>query len=325
MILRQQQAGQALVQGLLVMVLATLAAIWAASDWVAQIKRAAAQNHAHWMAAVARGFSDALVATQGDEQQWQSLLARLRASERHDVEPWLHWLQSQGWLSQAVQAHSHAPYRTRLHYVQSHGGCRVSPCPVQIVLVSEPLDAQAPSASDVLLALQGKGLAVSGLAPTKLQGATYQLPNPPTAGAVLPVGSVALMLWQHDQPPPYVRLHETRIVKLDGGLKLAQLPDLQAACSPEGLVQQGADHTLVICQAGRWQAVGQWLDRYASCLPAQPGHIIFDRVLQNPGLGWLVGGGTCKCPGGYQAVEFGSGLKRLGHLTLRDGYLCERL
>lgn len=324
-ILRQAQAGQALLEWVVVMALALMAAVWAAGQWVQDLERAAAQGHAHWLQAVAISISQAIESSHPDPQAWRTLQDRLHAKPRHPVEEWLPWLTEQGWLAAALSKRPHMPYEVTLAAVDQTEGCRIKPCPLAVLLLAQP-NRQGPSdPSDLLSALSGQGLSVSMLAPDRLQGPAYRLANPPLPGPALPVGTVGLLVWRSDRLAPYVRLKEDRLVQFDGGVKLGALATSGAPCAPDGMVSQGANQELLICRQGRWQSVALWEDRYAACLPENPGDPVARGIMAVMGFDTWLTATPCDCQAGFRAVEMGREIKRFGRVELRDGYLCESL
>ena len=309
----------------MVMTLALIGAVWAASQWVHELERTTVQGHAHWLKAVATSVSQALESSLPDPQAWRLLQARLLAKSRHPIDEWLPWLTEQGWLASALNNRPRMPYEVTLAAVDQTAGCRVKPCPLAILLVAQPHDKRLSDPADMLQALGGQGLAVSRLAPDRLQGMTYGLKNPPIPGAVLPLGTVGLLVWRSDRLAPYVRLKEDRLVQLDGGVTLGALARSGKPCTPNGMVSQGPTQALWICREGRWQSVALWEDRYAACLPENPAEQAGRGIMTVMGFDTWLTGVPCDCQAGFQAVEMGREIKRFGQVPLRDGYLCESL
>jgi hypothetical protein len=333
-----RERGQALLEWLLVAALAIMAAVWAASDWVHKAEQTAAQGHAKWLLAVAGSIEQALQHHDAHAGFKVFGQAQLPINTPVPVAPWLVRLKEQGWLSAALTNQPSLPYTVSLLRLDHASGCEGGRCPVAVLLLATPKPAsKAPHPATLLSALEGRGLAVTDLAPHRLQGATYGLANPPVAGAPLPLGTVALLAWRADRVPPYVRLRESRPVQLAGGLQLGQAPGIGHSCHPDGLMMRGVGQKLLVCVGGRWETNQKEYDYLRSCQanPAQNQSPPNNALRQ--GLIWLSGfaslfentdRGTavqCLCPGGFVPVFAGTRHQRLGSVVLQEGYLCQRL
>ena len=315
---RLSQSGQALLEWLLVAMLATMAAVWAAAQWVSHVERAAEQGHAQWLLAVANGLSQAIEA---EPQRWHGQLA---AHQPVALEPVLQQLQEAGWLPRALRQPAGVPYALSVLRWQPEAACQAAQCPAVVLLLAVP-KREAPSAVGVLTALEGRGLAVTDLNPAQLQGAAYTLPNPLVRGLQLPVGTLALLIWRSTHEPPYVRLHETRPVTLAGGVTLGPLADAQASCKPNGHLTQSTQGQLLVCQAGRWQALGADQDHLRACQRPKMDPYA-ESLSHDSGLWAMFGlGSFCPCDKGFGAVRFGQGLRRVGPVLLYEGFACLRL
>lgn len=323
--LRCRQGGQALLEWVLVMTLALIVSVWAASDWVHRVERAAARGQAQWLLAVSKSLEQMLQASQADPDSWKNIQGKLGTGDRQSIEPWLSWLTREGWLIAAMAEKPKAMRDVSLQYIDATTGCNVKPCPTALLLIASPPDDSGVGLSELLIELGGQALWVTELAPDWLQGVAYRLPNPPASGTKLPLGTVALMVWRSDREPPYVRLRETRTVQLDGGMVLGQLPRLGEPCQTEGLVMQDTSGQLLVCHNGRWEMFRIDRGQYQACLPGRQIDEVFRTLVRGDGLDMWVKQDTCECPVGYRSLEIGQGIKRFGSVDLTDGYLCERL
>lgn len=324
---RDCQTGQALVEWMVVAALAMLAVVWAAGEFAQKAEQAAVNGYGQWLQAVAGAIAEVVKQDDAGSNPDAALLGHLPGNTLVPVEPWLDRLKQGGWLAAALASKPKMPYDIQLVRLDTSGSCLSAPCPLTVLLLALPrADRQAPHPAAVLAALAGKGLAVTDLAPNRLQGATYQLPNPPIAGLQLPVGTVGLLAWRADRPPPYVRLHETRSVTLAGGAQLGRLTQTDGACHPEGLLMVGPNGELRVCRSGRWDEIGERHDHVRACLPQPERNHITESLMKLSGL-WEIFGRppTCECPSGFAPFSPGGDGVRVGAVELVDGLACLRL
>lgn len=323
------QVGQALVEWMVVAALAMLVAIWAAGEFAQKAEQAAANGYARWFQAVAGAVQEAMKHYDAGLSSGAGLIEQLPVNVLSPLDGSLVRLKQGGWLPAALSAKPKMPYDVRLARITEAGDCSAGRCPLTVLLLAMPRpNQQAPHPSTVLAALDGQGLAVTDLAPARLQGATYQFANPIANGVNLPVGTVGLLAWRSDKPPPYVRLHETRRVSLAGGVQLGRLAHVNGDCRPDGLVMVGPRSDLQICQGGRWQEVSERHDHVRACLPhAQSNNHILEGLLRVSGFWEIVGvpqQPLCECPAGFARFAPGGGA-HLGSVKLLDGHACLRL
>ena len=324
---REHQRGQALLEWLVAAALALLAAIWAASEFAQKAEVAAVQGYGQWLQAVSGAISDVMKHDDAGTHPSAGLLGQLPVNALAPVEPWLERLKQGGWLASALVAKPALPYEVRLLRLQPRDRCADDQCPMMVLVLALPrTDRQVPHPSAMLAALDGKGLAVTGLAPDRLQGATYQLSNPLTGELPLPLGTVGLLAWHSDRLAPYVRLNESRPVTLAGGARFGQLDDAASDCQPDGLVMLDPSGELRVCRAGLWQRVGQPHDHVRACEALAPDNQALLDLQRNSRLWPLLNPDSiCQCPSGFAAAEFGRDLARVGQVDLLDGYACLRL
>lgn len=324
---RARQCGQALVEWLIVSMLAALAAVWAAGELAREAEVAASRGHAQWLLAVGRAIDQAMAAHDAratDDPAWFDAIS---GEEVVPVQPWLDRLQAAGWLPTALSRTPALPYNVGLVKVDGQGHCDTSPCVRALLLLAVPKAGHpVPDPTTVLLALQGRGLAVSDLAPNRLRGATFDLPNPPTGQQRLPVGTVALLAWRDDHESPYVRLHESRQVTLASGVVLGKRAQTDGACHPSGLVTLSPQGELQVCRDGHWDEVLKSHEHFRACLPQTREQAFRAAWFKYTGFWALMGGGVnCDCDAGFAPVQVVGDDGRVGTVTLRDGYLCQRL
>ena len=326
-VLRGRQSGQALVEWMVISALALMAAIWAAGEFARQAELAAAKGHAQWLWTVGQAIETVMAQTEAGTTSAQQGFEGLPANTLVAAKPFLERMQASGWLLRALAAEPTLPYDVRLLKLDQPGACDANTCTQILLLLAVPKPGKSvPDASHLLLALQGKGLAITDLAPDYLRGAAFTLANPPTGNQRLPVGTVALLAWRHDREPPYVRLNESRQVTLAGGVLLGRLGEDEGACQPVGLVMLGPAGDLRVCKDGQWGTVSESHEHFQACLPQTREEAFRAAWLKYTEFWRLLGGGpNCDCAAGFAPIQAVGDRGRVGAVELRDGYLCQRL
>jgi hypothetical protein len=323
---RCRQHGQALLEWMVVAILAVMMAIWAAGDWARKVQDSVAHGYAQWLKTVATGLDDALRHSDADDQAMTFWRSELPLNTPTPLEPWLQWLKREGWLPSALSTQLRMPYLMSLLRIHAQSSCQGASCPMVVLLLATPKPGQAiPDAALLLAELGAQGLAVTDLAPDRLRGAVFELNNPMAQGQALPVGTIALLVWRSDRPPPYVRLNESRVVSMSGGVQLGQVSQAGGACQPEGLVMRGPAVQLFLCRGRRWQEIKRDHDHLRACAPLSRNEELVQLLFWSSGMRELFGiGPVCDCPGGFAPVNLG-GNAAIGPVPLREGYLCLRL
>lgn len=325
------RCGQALIEWMLMAALAMMAAVWAAGEFAQKAEQAAVQGYARWLQAVAGAVSEALkhadAGTLASTDSSAGMFGQIPVNTLSPVEPWLHRLKQGGWLAGALLAKPSMPYDVKLARIADAGNCRDGQCPINLLLLAIPrARSPAPHPGAMLAALDGHGLAVTDLAPNRLQGSTYQVPNPLAGGTALPVGTVGILAWRADRPPPYVRVNETRRVNLAGGLQLGRLASVDGSCHPDGAVMVGPDGKLRLCRDGRWDEVSERHDHLRACLPLPRRNHLQEALMRMAGLWALFGTEpSCQCPAGFVAFSPGAEGPYMGPVELQYGRACLRL
>lgn len=319
------QTGQIFVEWLIVMVVSLMVAIWTASHWAQRVEQFAIEARAYQLKNIARALQQMLEVADTDPDLGRQLSERLSAGERQPIQPWLTWLTTNGWLVSTDASNPQVFNDLWLERIHVERGCEATQCPTVILLLSHPRQEQDVHMAELMLSVGGDALAVTHLNPDVLAGPTYRLPNPPGAGEKLPIGTVGLLVWRSSKHKPYVRLHESRRVQLDGGVTFGADPSLGERCSVQGLIMQGASGRLLICEGGFWASYRFGQGQYEACLPVKPLDEAFWHMLRGDGLDMWLKKTLCKCPAGYRVLEMGAGVKQFSSIELRDGFLCERL
>lgn len=188
----------------------------------------------------------------------------------------------------------------------------------------------------VLTAAGGVGASVSELAPHRLRGAGFDLPNPPVPGmAPLPIGTVAVragreagdtgrFLRKHDARDPQFRgdVSATGTLSTSGRLvagehlKLGAVAVPGETCPENGLLARDGDGSLLNCTGGVWTSPGGFGGAYATNTGIGCG--VVGRSSINPRTG------GCSCPPGHRAVLVAAGGERDAEVGWTEGYVCLR-
>ena len=346
---RAAQRGQALLEWLVVATLVLLAVIWGSDKWAARAEQAALEGLGHWMLTLSDAMQKA-IETQTTKGEPMAIL--LAQDPPASVEDWQQRLQQTGFLMSGFASKPPLAFQMLTHRIKADDGCQSSVCPTALLLLATPPDdwqasRRANAAADLLLALKGRGLAVTTLSPQRLQGGTFGVESQ------WPLGTVGLVVWRSDVLPPYVRLQEDRPVHLSGGLVVdgqlsvrGQLAvsqgllvgegaKIDTACAPEGLLLRSTDHQLYICRQARWQlptvqqrqsqTARRWTGR--SCLPRPPEHILMPYWRQSGLLKPIMRPPDpvpCRCPDSYLPRLVGQMSGSVAGIPITKGYICEK-
>jgi hypothetical protein len=304
-----------------------MAAIWAAGELARQAEIVAGRGHAQWLLAVGQAIDQAMAAHDAGATGSSAVFEALPVGTVSPVAPWLERLQASGWLPAALARAPAMPYDMGLLKLDAQGHCAEPPCTQALLLLAIARPGQrVPLVTEVLPALEGKGLAVTDLAPDRLRGAAFDLPNPPVGRERLPVGTLALLAWRDDHEPPYVRLRESRQVTLSAGVVLGKHASENGACHPIGLVMLSPHGELQVCRDGRWDEAVKPHEHFRTCLPQTWEQEFRATWLKSSGFWALMGMGVnCDCDAGFAPLQVVGDNGRVGDVTLRDGYLCQRL
>lgn len=324
----KSQSGQALLEWVIVATLAMLAVVWAAGEFAQKAQLAAAQGYAHWLKTASRAVNDLMRQEDAGATSEPGILMSLPPNQLLDAESLLERLKANGWLSRSMTARPKMPYDIKLLKLQSADDCVQEHCVTSLLLLALPNASEVvPHPSVMLEQLDGQAMAVTDLAPTRLQGLTYQLPNPVVANLQLPIGTVGLLSWRADRPPPYVRLNETRRITLKAGAELGRLVHVKDGCEPEGLVMAGPQGELRICRNGGWEEVSERHDHVRACRPQPRGNPLQEALLRISGF-WAVIDHVepqCECPAGFAPFSPSAGSAHIGSVKLQRGKACLRL
>ena len=250
---------------------------------------------------------------------------------------WQQALKQAGFLFLAFPENAPLPFQIQVERVPT-GPCHESSCPqawLLLALPPEQWDAKrrAAAAPDLMMALVGKGLVVSALNPSRLQGASLAM------DAHWPEGTVGVMAWRSDVLPPFVRLFETRPVHLAGGLEVTGRASVSdglllgararesGRCAPNGLLMRAPDDELLMCRAGQWQSWQPRRDVWRACLPLPAENPFFSMIASRlrPLIKWPAQPDrSCRCSAGYIPRWVGMNTPTVAGIGVTEGFLCEK-
>lgn len=337
--MRARQRGFALLELTIAMLLATLLAVWGVSLIVNRITDASAQANAAWMLSV-KGSVRAYLARYGPALAVADHAAALGGYADWSA-PTLAELKSDGLLSAGFPLRI-APGGSAAIRLLRQGTCPGSDCLVDVIIYSEmPFVHRGTSRPDEqliaqwMLAAQGWGGWVSAAQPGVLRGPSYQLPNPPAGGTMLPPGTVALaVLAGQDGRFEYLRVRDTRDPDFQGSatikgdvvananlrvgkyLYVDAIEAFATPCSHPGAVARERDGGLLICRDGRWKTAsrsggGGFLTNVPHGCRNSSGYPTFNPVTDD-----------CSCPGMTAMVQISDSGPHPFPEGRTIGYLC---
>ncbi|AOB30726.1 hypothetical protein AKI39_08510 [Bordetella sp. H567] len=341
------QRGFALLELTIAVAITCLLAIWAANRLMHDADGIAERAAGLWMLDIRRAL-DGMLARHGDtlaggaapvDEQGRALYA----------DPWaptLTELKAQGHLAAAFPEPGPMGMQAAVKLWRGEdcpgAGCRVEALAYSGVPAGAAGGRRAPATADlsriagVIMATDGAGASVSALAPDRLRGAAFDLPNPPVPGmAPLPIGTVAVRAGREAADAGrYLQTRDPRDPQFRGDvsaagtlstrgrlvagehLKLDGLAVPGDPCLENGLLARDADGSLLNCAAGIWSPPGGFGGAYATNTGA--GCDVPGRSVPNPRTG------ACSCPPGYRAVMVAAGGERDAEVGWTEGYVCLR-
>ena len=326
------QAGQALLEWVLVATLMLLAVIWGSGKWVERAEKVSIEGMGHWLLTLSQAMQTALDTRPEDGPIPALLMQQPPATPAQ----WQQALKQSGFLLQAFPERAPLPFQIRVDRLVVP--CQASNCPQAWLLLALPPEhwdagRRAAAAPDLMVALAGKGLVVSALNPSRLQGSSLAI------DANWPEGTVGVLAWRSDVLPPFVRLVETRPVHLTGGLEvtgranvsegllLGARASVSGRCAPNGLLMRALNDELLICRSGQWQPTQGRRDVWQACLPRPKEDPLLAFFLrQGPLLGFFgeQPENSCRCASGYIPRLVGPNTHSVAGIAVVEGFLCEK-
>jgi len=344
---RVGQGGQALLELVIVAAVSLLLAVWGAGYWAQEVEDQTIRAMGQWVDQIQRALHHAVTTSEALP------FAKGLGGEEPAFKDWIAWLKQEGYLPEPFVILPPLPYRLGVESLsvpgQVHGQldqlAKEQATTLVMVVLTPPTDWSASLRQDRSLGLAsvlpGRSLIVSDLSPSHMQGASFRLPNPLPGRQAWASGTVGVLAWRSDLPPPYVRLHEPRhvhlggglavdgdqvvrgVVSATGGLLVGGAGAIGSACQPQGLVQTSPQGGLAICREGRWEAVGESSGRLVACR-SRPALISYvDEIRQMAPFGDPETR-ICDCTHGYLPRFIGPGLDTVSGLRVTGGYLCEK-
>jgi hypothetical protein len=344
---RVGQGGQVLLELVIIAAVSLLLAVWGAGYWAQEAEDQAVRAMGQWVDQIQRALHHAV--TTSDALPFGNGLG----DEQPALKDWITWLKQEGYLPEPFVNVPPLPYRLgverlslpRLVHGQLGQLTNEQATTLVMIVLTPPNDWSASLRQDrslgIASVLPGRSLIVSDLSPSHMQGASFRLSNPLPGRRAWVSGTVGVVAWRSDLPPPYVRLEEPRHVHLGGGLAVdgdhvvrglisategllvGGAGAIGSVCQPEGLVRTSPQGGLAICREGRWEAVGESSGRLIAC-KSRPALVSYvDEVRQMAPFG-DPDTRICDCAHGYLPRFIGPGLDTVSGLPVTEGYLCEK-
>jgi prepilin-type N-terminal cleavage/methylation domain-containing protein len=339
------QRGFALLELTIAVAITCMLVIWAADRLLRDVDNAAEQAAGLWMLDIRRAL-DSMLERHGD-----ILAAGATPVDKHGSplyadawSPTLAELKAHGHLAAAISDPGPMGLQAVIRVWRGErcpgAGCRLD-------ALAYTRDSVAGAASPkpdfariagIVMAAQGAGGSVSELAPGRVRGAAFDLPNPPAPGmAPLPVGTVAVHTGREsDSASLYLRPLDPRDPEFRGDvsaagsvsasgrlvagehLKLGATAVPGDPCPENGLLAREADGSLLSCVNGAWSTPGGFGGAFARNTGTHC-YDVADRSGPNPRTG------ACSCPPGFRAVLVSAGGRDDDvEQGWTQGYVCVR-
>lgn len=332
--------GFAFVEMAIALAVATAVAVWGANVWVNEARESAAHASSAWLWGVKLAMDDAV-----NEARNSIHLENGKIDVSQVKLPLsLVALKQAGHLAKNYPDSPPLAYKFSTRVIKESPSCTVEQCPLNVIMVLEPtaeLDANYPiwsQASVMLMALKGQGLAVRAHLSDRLAGAQRHWPNPPDSGLALKVGSVATFSRVMLRAPPFVRLVESRPVTIAGdlniknGLVMEAVQSTDASCQVHGQVVRRAKGGLLVCEKGKWKAVGDDLSHklkplaYHACGSPVPLDSYLEFLMTQFAFDFRSNvpapPGDCHCNAGYRPVLAHSARIDRHGVAIKNGFVC---
>jgi len=330
------QRGFALLELAVALLIATLAAVFAADRLAQDARDAMAEGHAAWMTSLRQ-------ATQRYVERHAAMLAEEGEAVRLDgfadaFAPTLAELKTAGLLSPGFPAQGARGLGGRVLLTRG-ADCPSPSCRIEALVYSDgPLGRAASSGPDPSMvahwlgASMGRGGAVMPGRMQQISGAAFSFPNPPVAGmAPLPAGTVAMAVTAEQLGAlDYLRVEDRRDPRFQGSasiagdlstgaallvhehLRIGGQARAQTMCEIEGAIVQERYGGLLVCREGQWRSAGgsggggYSINSLSGCVAA--------------GANPVTGG--CSCPAAHLPVRIADSTSAVPSEGRTRGYIC---
>ena len=330
------QRGFALLELAVVMLIATLAAVFAADRLAQRARDAMAEGHAAWMTSLRQ-------AAQRYVERHAAMLAEEGEAARLDgfadaFAPTLAELKTAGLLSPGFPAQGARGLGGRVLLIRG-ADCPSSSCRIEALVHSDgPLGRAASNGPDPSMVAHWLGAAMGwggAVMPDRMQqisGAAFSFPNPPVAGmAPLPGGTVAMAVTAEQLGAlDYLRVEDRRDPRFRGSasiagdlstgaallvhdhLRIGGQARAQTVCEIEGAIVQERYGGLLVCREGQWRSAGgsggggYSINSLSGCVAA--------------GANPVTGG--CSCPAAHLPVRIADSMSAVPSEGRTRGYIC---
>lgn len=333
------QRGFALIELVLAAGVALLIMIWGAQTLSNRINDASAQSHARWMLMVRQAVL-AYLDHQGPRLKHAVAPTDLLAQGFQDwTSPKLSELKVAGLVFEGLTERLRPLEGVRIR-VMREGSCPGDDCRIVAIMHSEHAFLKSGGVVDEQmlaqwqLASDGLGGIVHPSQPLLIRGPTFQYPNPPDAGPVLPAGTVAMAVSDDAlHHVPYLRVRDERdpefqsdatvqgniraggIVSVGDYLQLGSSGQWLGSCPSSGALTRDPLGRLLLCKDGFWDRVGRSGGGFS--VNSRFGCYTADyKSSANPVTG------DCSCPAGYRPVPISEGGSDESTRGSTRGFLC---
>jgi hypothetical protein len=322
----------------LALLIATLLAVWGASQIANRINDAAAQAVAVWMSSIRMAAFAYLDRHKAVLRQASGTADLAHLGYADWTRPRLAELKAAGLLSAGFPEFGVRGLGATIRVVRG-GPCPGDECRIEALVHSSRAlpDVMASSAGDQLvaqwlLAAQGQGGAVMRGRSHQIGGAAFQFSNPPVPGLdPLPDGTVAMAVTAEQlAATDYLRvrdgrdpdlqgtatikgdIHARASVNVQGHLSIGAEAMERTVCPTDGLIARAAYGALLVCWGNVWLPAGG---------RGGGGYSTNTKTGCSAGAYNLVTG-ACSCPPGYGAVRISESGSLMAAEGLTRGYLC---
>jgi len=331
-----RQRGFALFELALVLLITTLAAVFAADRFAERSREVVVEGHAAWLRMLHEATSQYL-AQHGDSLAMLGTAASIEGFAEA-MAPTLAELKAAGLLAEGFPMQGARDVAGRVQVLRD-AGCPHEPCRIEALIYSDaPLGRDAsrpyrlPMVAHWLSVSRGQGAAIMPDRPFEISGAAFSFANPPVAGMTpLPVGTVALAVTAGSPgSSQFLRVGDLRnpdfkgeasiegdistqgLLRVREHLHIESQATAQAICTPEGAIVRERYGGLLVCRGGRWRSAGgsggggYSVNNLSGCQPAAANPVT----------------GDCSCPSNYMPVRIADSTSAVPSEGRTRGYLC---